>query len=67
MSQTISNRLRNAITASGKTHYRLAKEAGIRPQQLDYFIAGRRGLRIDTLDKLAPVLGLELRPRSSTK
>lgn len=64
MNQTISDQLRKAITASGKTRYRLAVEAGIRPHQLDYFIRGERGLRSDTIDKLALVLGLELRLRN---
>ncbi|MGD9857749.1 MAG: helix-turn-helix domain-containing protein [Planctomycetaceae bacterium] len=64
---TISDTLRGAIAASGMTHYRLAQEAGIRPQMLDYFVRGERGLRIETIDKLAPVLGLELRPHGGNR
>jgi len=64
MSQPITETLRSAIKASRLTHYRLAQQAGIRPQQLDYFMSGQRGLRIETIDKLAPVLGLELRPQN---
>ncbi|MBX3440369.1 MAG: helix-turn-helix transcriptional regulator [Planctomycetaceae bacterium] len=57
---TVTDTLRQAIRASGKTHYQLAKEAGIAPNQLDLFVSGVRGLRLETLDKLAPVLGLRL-------
>lgn len=62
--RAITDALAEAIQRSGKTHYALAKEAGIRPQMLDYFMAGERSLRLETVDKLADALDLTLRPRS---
>jgi DNA-binding Xre family transcriptional regulator len=61
--KTISEQLRDAIVNDDRTHYMLAKAAGIDATQLDRFVSGERpNLRIDTLDKLCPVLSLELRP-----
>jgi transcriptional regulator with XRE-family HTH domain len=54
----ISDALRDAIKASERTHYSLAKEAGIRPQMIDYFMRGEKSLSLETVDKLAPVLQL---------
>jgi hypothetical protein len=61
--EPISAALREAISTSGRTHYSLAKEAGIRPQMLDYFVRGEKSLQLSTVDKLAAVLGIELKAR----
>ena len=61
-SQAISDQLRAAIRASGLTHYRIAKEAGISPSMLDHFIRGERSLRLETVDKIAAALGYRLAP-----
>jgi plasmid maintenance system antidote protein VapI len=55
--------LREAIRLSGRTHYELAKAAGITPAQLDRFVAGERDLKLATAAKVADALGLELRPK----
>jgi hypothetical protein len=55
--------LRKAIRDSGMTHYRLAKDAGIKPSQLDFFMDGERTLTVETAAKVADVLGLELTRR----
>jgi len=60
---TISDALRQAIVQSQRTHYALAKEAGIRPQMLDYFMRGEKSLQLGTVDKLADVLNIELKQR----
>ena len=60
MRDTVTDTLRRAIKHSGQTHYALAHQAGIRPQMLDYFMRGERSLRLETVDKLAAVLGLRL-------
>jgi hypothetical protein len=57
--------LRAAIVASGLTHYRLAKDAGIKPFLLDRFVHRGGDLRLATAAKVAAVLGLELRKRDS--
>lgn len=67
-SQGIDFSLRQAIKASGLTHYRLGQEAGVAPSQIDRFMLPaddprHRDLRLETAAKIASVLGLELRPR----
>lgn len=62
-SATIVDQLRQAIVASGKTHYRLWKDSGVTVPALGRFMAGERGLTFDSAAKLATALGLELRER----
>jgi len=58
---TVSNQLRNAIVASGETHYRIGKETGVNAKSLDWFVSGDRPeLRTGTVDKLCEYFGLEL-------
>ena len=52
--------LREAIRASGLTHYRLAKNCGLRHLIIDRFAAGL-DIRLATAGKLAEVLGPSLR------
>lgn len=58
----ITTTLKNAIKASGLTHYAVAKLAGITPGQIDRFMSGERDLRLETAGRIAAALGLELRP-----
>lgn len=58
----IDETLREAIRSSGKSHYRLAKDADVTPAQLDRFVAGERDLTLATAAKVAAALGLALRP-----
>lgn len=60
MSRSITDVLKQAIVKSGQTHYRLAQQGGIRPQVIDYFMRGERSLKLETADKLASVLGLQM-------
>jgi hypothetical protein len=58
--------LQRAISESGLTHYRLAKDAGIVPEIIDRFMADderHRDVRLETAEKIAKVLDLELRKR----
>ncbi len=59
----IDETLREAIRESGATHYRLGKDAGVAPAQLDRFVAGERDLTLATAAKVAAALGLVLMPR----
>lgn len=62
---TLSEDLREAIVASGKSHYRLAQEAGITPGVISRFVSGERDLRLETASKLAELLGIRLtKPRA---
>jgi len=53
--------LRDAIVASGLSHYAIAQQAEIAPDILDRFVRGERDMRLATAAKVATVLGLELR------
>ena len=57
---TFSDELRDAIERSDLTPYALGKAAGIDPGILSRFLAGRRGVTSDTIDRIAFALGLHL-------
>ena len=48
----------DAIEASDRTRYRIAKDTGISQTQLSRLMSGERGLSIDALERLADYLGL---------
>ena len=50
----------DAIEASEKTRYRIAKDTGISQTQLSRLMSGERGLSIAALETLADYLGLEI-------
>jgi transcriptional regulator with XRE-family HTH domain len=62
----ISDNMRDAIRASGKTLTSLALECGIPPPMLTRFMNGQN-LRLAMVDKLCSYLGLELRPADKPK
>lgn len=55
--------IRKAIEDSGLSAYRLAKESGISQPQISRFIAGKRTLTLPAAEKIARVVGLELKKR----
>ena len=67
----ISEQLRAELADDGRSLYELAAAAGVSRSSLGAFLLGNRGLTVDTMDKLAPVLGLRLvavgrrRPRAT--
>jgi hypothetical protein len=61
-----SDALRAAIADSGRSLYRVAKDAGVDYSILHRFMASGRGLAIGTLDRLCQCLGLELK-KSTTE
>ena len=66
MSQ-ILDELQRRIQTSGKSRYALSKEAGIEEAALSRFMAGTRGLSIDSIEKLAKALGCEIIIRKRKK
>lgn len=54
------DQVRDAIGASDLSLYAIAKAAEIYLSTLTRFMSGERGLSIDALEKLAPVLRLEI-------
>jgi transcriptional regulator with XRE-family HTH domain len=59
--------MRKAIAASGKTRYAIHKATGIDQGQLSKLMKGQAGLSLDTLEKLADFLGLEILIRPKRK
>jgi transcriptional regulator with XRE-family HTH domain len=53
--------MRRSVETSGKTRYRIAKESGVSAGQLSRLVSGERGMRVDTLERLAECLELEIR------
>jgi transcriptional regulator with XRE-family HTH domain len=59
----VSETLRLAILASGRSLYRIAKDSGVDYATVHRFVNGRRSLSVPALDRLAEYLGLELTRR----
>jgi hypothetical protein len=57
---TVCEQLRQAIADSGKTHYRIGKDAGVKPEMVARFARGERDVRAETFAKLCLALGLRL-------
>ena len=60
MMAPILDDIRQAIQVSGKTRYRISKDLGISQGQLSELMAGTKGLSIETLERLADYLELEI-------
>jgi transcriptional regulator with XRE-family HTH domain len=52
--------IRRAVEASSKTRYRIAKESGVSAGQLSRLVNGERGMTVDTIERLADYLGLQI-------
>ena len=65
----ILEEIRRAVEASGKTRYRIAKESGVAESQLCRLVSGERGLSVESVERLAECLGLEIviRPKRRRK
>jgi plasmid maintenance system antidote protein VapI len=59
-SQTLTAALRDAVHNSGRTAYAVARAAGVSQAVLSRFLNCRRGITLDTADRLAQALGLQL-------
>ncbi len=57
---TVTEQLKQAIRASGKSLNQLGKESGVSQPQLSRFLAGKRTLTLPMVDKLCDALGLRL-------
>jgi transcriptional regulator with XRE-family HTH domain len=58
--RSISDALRSAIAESGLTRYEISKRSGVPQSALSRFVKGERSISLETLDKLAEVLDVEL-------
>lgn len=63
----VLKKLVKATEASPKSRYQLSKECGISQAQLSRLVNGLQGLSMDNAERLAKVLGLELKLTKPTK
>ncbi|HZW31208.1 MAG TPA: helix-turn-helix transcriptional regulator [Isosphaeraceae bacterium] len=61
MREPFSSLLRRAILESGLTRYAISVKSGVNQAALSRFVAGKRSLNLESVDKLVEVLGLEVR------
>lgn len=67
MMAPILDEIRKAIESSDVTRYRISKDIGLNESHLSAMMAGRKGLSIEALEKLADYLGLEIVTRPKRK
>jgi transcriptional regulator with XRE-family HTH domain len=58
--ERLSDQLRRIIVESGVSRYQLARETGVQESALSRFVSGERGLTMDSIDKVAEALELEV-------
>jgi transcriptional regulator with XRE-family HTH domain len=56
----VSEQLRDAVAASGMSRRQISAKLGVTEGLLSHFMAGRKGLSMPVLDRLAELLGREL-------
>lgn len=61
--------LRRAVEDSDESRYRIAHGSGVAASQLTRLVSGERGLSIESAERLADYLGLEIiiRPKRRTR
>jgi len=63
----ISEQVRQAIRDADCTRYAISKATGIDQAVLSKFLSGERGMSLDSLDKLAAFLKLDITVRKSRR
>lgn len=61
---SLSDELRQAIERSGVSRYSIWQQTGIDQGSLSKFMDGERGLGMESIDKLADLLGLHIAAKS---
>ncbi len=56
--ERFSDQIRAAVDASGMSRYRICREIGLSQPTMSRFMAGKSGLSMESLDRLAELLGL---------
>ena len=56
----ITDQLKKAINESGLSRFEIARRSGVEESALSRFVNGKRSLVIESVDRLADVLGLSL-------
>ena len=63
MEKSLIETLRRAIEDSGLTRYEIAKRSGVHKSALSRFVTGERSLSIESIEKIAPVVGVTITAR----
>jgi transcriptional regulator with XRE-family HTH domain len=58
--ERFSDQVRAAVDASGRSRYAICKAIGLNQGAMSRFMAGKGGVSLETLDKLAELLGLSI-------
>jgi hypothetical protein len=58
--EKLSDQIRRAVDASGRSRYRICKDAGILQSVMSRFMSGQGGLSTERLDALADLLDLNI-------
>jgi plasmid maintenance system antidote protein VapI len=58
--ESLSDELRQAVERSGLSRYAIWQAVGIDQGSMSKFVAGERGLTLESIDKLAELLGLHI-------
>jgi transcriptional regulator with XRE-family HTH domain len=58
---SLANTIKKAVAASGKSVNAFAKDSGVAQAVLQRFLAGKRGINLETAERLCGYLQLELR------
>jgi ribosome-binding protein aMBF1 (putative translation factor) len=61
VSGSLSQGLRAAIQKSGRSVYQISKEANVSQIVISRFLSGERDIRMETADRLADILGLQIK------
>jgi transcriptional regulator with XRE-family HTH domain len=62
-----SDQIRQAIDASGMSRYAICKAVGMTQGAMSRFMNGKGGLSVETIDKLAALLGLTVKRKPKPK
>jgi transcriptional regulator with XRE-family HTH domain len=63
----LESQLRQAILDSKLSRYKISQLTGVDKAQLSYFVHGKRTLTLESAEKIAEVLKLELKPKKKRK
>jgi transcriptional regulator with XRE-family HTH domain len=55
-----SDQIRAAVDASGRSRYAICQAIGLNQGAMSRFMAGKSGISLETLDRLAQLLGLSV-------
>ena len=56
----LGDQIRDVVRRSGYSRYRICNETGIDQGAMSHFLAGHRGLSLDSIDRLGEFLGLRI-------